>query len=69
MSQITYITGQNVLLPGFNVPRPATIKIDVGTGKITDILDIYLTRSGLSADKDATWLDAGEKYILPGLVE
>lgn len=64
---VTIFTGRNVLLPGCDDPKPATIIVDIATGKITDIQDAYLDRIQFPAD--VTWIDAGDKYILPGLVE
>jgi allantoinase len=61
-------SGRNVLYAGATVPRPATITINPETGKIIDILPSYRTRS--SNDEDGiTWIDAGDKFVLPGLVE
>jgi allantoinase len=62
-------TGRNVVLPGCDYPQPATITVDTETGKITDIQDGYLSRSDFPTDQDATRIDAGCNYILPGLVE
>jgi allantoinase len=66
---VTIFTGKNVLLPECDNPQPATIIVDTATGKITDIRDGCLDRNQFPADQDATWIDAGDKYILPGLVE
>jgi allantoinase len=65
------IASRNVVLPGCNDPEPATISIDKGTGKIINIQKAYLSSKQLfaSVDEDATYIDAGNKYILPGLVE
>lgn len=65
-------TGRNVLYVGAAVPQPATITISTETGKITEILPSYQTRDILhnSTDEDdITWIDAGDKVVLPGLVE
>lgn len=59
-------TGSNVLLAGQASPQPATIIMDVATGKITDI------QPGRRASEEfraTDWIDAGDKLILPGLVE
>jgi allantoinase len=64
---VTIFTGKNVLLPDCDDPKPATITVDIATGKITDIRDGYLDRNQFPAD--VTWIDAGDKYILPGLVD
>jgi len=62
-------TGRNVVLPGCDSPRPATIKVDTVTGKISHIQQGWLSPSDFPSDQDATWIDAGSNYILPGLVE
>ncbi|KAF8232196.1 allantoinase [Tricholoma matsutake] len=65
-------TGRNVLYVGAAVPQPATITISTETGKITEILPSYQTRDILhnSTDEDdITWIDAGDKVVLPGLVD
>jgi allantoinase len=62
-------TSRNVVLPGSDNPQPATIITDTRTGKITDIQEGYLSRADWPGIQDATWIDAGNNYILPGLVE
>jgi len=47
-------------------PQPATIVVDVQTGKIIDIVPSYNARNGL---EDVEWVDCGGNYILPGLVD
>lgn len=61
------LTSNNVLLPGHKVTQPATIAIDTSTGKIIDIqLDRNLKAPyGIGAQ----FIDVGDRYILPGLVE
>jgi allantoinase len=66
---VLFVTGQNVLLPEQDAPLPATIKVDLTTGKI---IEIYLGCRVPGAVKDgapAQWIDAGVSLILPGLVE
>lgn len=53
-------TGRNVALPG-SQPQPATITVDIDTGKITAI-DLGYTPS--KSD-----VDAGNLHILPGMVD
>lgn len=65
-NQSLVVTGRNVLLPGSDQPQPATITVNIETGKITDIQTVYAERS---PGGDATFIDAGEKFVLPGLVE
>jgi len=62
---ITVCTSSNVLL-GFH-PQPATIVINNTTGKITDIYDRCMARD--SFPPHTRYIDAGSRYILPGLVE
>ena len=69
MIQVLFVTGNNVLLPGSDLPQPATLKIDVGSGRITDIQHKHVIGSNFASDLSIKWIDAGDKYILPGLVE
>lgn len=62
-------TGSNVLLAGQTNPQPATIVVDITTGKITDIQSGRRARQDFPATEVTHWLDAGERLILPGLVE
>ena len=71
-------TGNNVLLPGLQAPRPATVLVSTKTGKIIDVregrhvradyTDIVASSSDSDSDDDR-WTDVGDKYLLPGLVE
>jgi len=61
------VTGSNDLLPGQNAPQPATITVNPSTGKITDIQLQVGQRP--RDDIDVQWIDADNKFILPGLVE
>jgi allantoinase len=66
MSSTTLIlTGKNVLLPGNDTPQPATIKIDKESGKIIDVRVGYKVQE----TPDVNFINAGDKFILPGLVE
>ncbi|KAF8235995.1 allantoinase [Tricholoma matsutake] len=60
-------TGRNVLYAGAAVPQPATIIIDMETGKITEILPTYQSRQ--FQEDGITWIDAGNKVVLPGLID
>lgn len=60
-------TGNNVVLPNSDGLQPATIVVE--NGLIKEIIPGYLTKSDLPRHQAATWVDAGDKYILPGLVE
>ena len=68
MSKTRVYTGRNVVLSN-SPPQPATVIADAATGKITDILHKYSARSDFPDVGDNDWIDAGDKYILPGLVE
>ena len=60
-------TGRNVLLAGAAIPHPATIIINTETGKITEIIPSYRARD--AGVGDIGIIDAGDKVVLPGLVE
>ncbi len=67
-------TGNNVLLPGSQVPRPATVLVSTKTGKINDVREGRQVRADYadiiaSSSDDDRWTDIGDKYLLPGLVE
>lgn len=64
---ILVCVSNNVLLPDSETPRPATVVVDRATGKITQVILSKAPRS--SFPQDAGWIDAGDKYVLPGLVE
>ncbi len=57
----------NVLLPGSGSPQPASITIDLASGKIIDIIRAKVSQSSFT--EDVHWIDAGDQYVLPGLVE
>ncbi|KAF9029014.1 allantoinase [Hymenopellis radicata] len=57
----------NVLLPGSDSPQPASITIDLASGKIIDVICAKLSKS--SFPEDVHWIDAGDQYVLPGLVD
>lgn len=63
------LTSNNVLLSDNLDPTPATIEVDLPTGKIAAIHAGRRERSHYSAVPDDLWIDAGDLYILPGLVE
>jgi allantoinase len=60
------VTSRNALLPGSDHLQPATITVNIDTGKITDIRTVYAERS---PGGETTFIDAGEKFVLPGLVK
>lgn len=68
--QFVVCTGRNVLVAGDTIPGPATIKVDLSTGKIIEISRGHQTKEGITPDGDEiTWIDAGDMTVLPGLVE
>ena len=67
--QMRVFTGSNVVLPGQSSGVPATIVVNVETGKITEIYAGRRSRHEFSTISDSDWLDAGDKLVLPGLVE
>ena len=67
--QTRVYTGSRVVLPGRAEAGPATIVVDVGIGKIIQIHPEHSSRQQYPTVSDSQWLDAGEKLILPGLVE
>ncbi|PPQ63996.1 hypothetical protein CVT24_009425 [Panaeolus cyanescens] len=66
-------SGNNVLLPGNDSLQKATIVVDTLSGKIIIIRPLLPTSleqlSNEFAPKTVQWVDAGDKLILPGLVE
>jgi imidazolonepropionase-like amidohydrolase len=65
-------TGNNVLLPGSQVPIPATVLVSTKTGKIIDVREgrhVRADYADIIASDDDRWTDVGDKYLLPGLVE
>ena len=68
MSSRRVFTGRNVVLSD-GQPHAATVIADVNTGKIVEIIDRVSNRTDFPDIGDAEWMDAGDKYILPGLVE
>ncbi|OBZ77385.1 Allantoinase [Grifola frondosa] len=58
--------GKNVVLDCGH-PRPATIIVDIRTGKITDVEGDVCQRHDFPGIDDADWIDAGDSFILPGI--
>ena len=59
----------NVLLPGSDSCKSATLVVDKATGKITEGRETRSSRSDFPEIPDDAWIDVGSKWILPGLVE
>ncbi|EJD00776.1 allantoinase [Fomitiporia mediterranea MF3/22] len=62
-------TSNNVLLPGNESCKPATVIADKTTGKIVEVRESRSSRSDFPEANDNEWIDAGDKSILPGLVD
>jgi alpha-D-ribose 1-methylphosphonate 5-triphosphate diphosphatase PhnM len=63
---VCVFTGTNVVLPGRENPTPGTIRVDIQSGKIIDVTEGKRTSQDFP---DSDFIDVGDKYILPGLVE
>jgi hypothetical protein len=77
-SSLIVFTGKNAILPDCETPCPATIIANQSTGKITHLVHERLTIDELDAHvvgwrndshSEVKWIDAGDNFILPGLVE
>jgi allantoinase len=74
MSHFLVISAQHVLLPDSDSPQPATVIIDTLSGKIKNIRQGHASRDldltpHVPLNSEITWVDAGNKIVLPGLVE
>ncbi|KAG8918934.1 hypothetical protein FRC01_001576 [Tulasnella sp. 417] len=64
------VSSNNVLMKGQKNPRPATFEVNVGTGKIDAVYEGKRDKSEYYASTpDELWIDAGDLYVLPGLVD
>ena len=63
------LTSTNVILPGYDVPQTATIEIDQITGKITNVTIGKARRRSYGEMTDDSFIDYGDLYLMPGLVE
>lgn len=63
------VTSHNVLLPNFDLPQPATINVDLKTGKIIEVRLGYVGNETCKKSGDLHFVDAGDKFVLPGLVD
>lgn len=68
-SDILVFTSSNVLLPGSDHPKAATLEVDKATGRIKSLREQRADRSDYPHISEDSWQDAGDKWILPGLVE
>ncbi|PCH44615.1 allantoinase [Wolfiporia cocos MD-104 SS10] len=60
-------TGRNVLVDGDL--RAATIEVDLASGTITRVHDTVLPRDAFADVRDEDWIDAGDRLVIPGLVD
>ena len=58
---------KNVLLPGHDEPAPATVHVDLLTGKIVKVEDGVYAPPSPQVQQD--YVDFEDQYLLPGLVE
>lgn len=63
------VTSHNVLLPNFDLPQPATINVDLKTGKIIEVRLGYVGNKTCKKSGDLHFVDAGDKVVLPGLLD
>jgi allantoinase len=74
MASLLVFSGERVLLPDTDFPQPATVIIDTSSGKIISVLPVRLSQNDLTTNiapdsHIATYVDAGDKIVLPGLLE
>lgn len=64
-------SGNRFLLPGASEPVPATINVDILTGKIIDVQpNIRRNKADFSDPLHlANFVDTGDKLVIPGIVE
>lgn len=62
-----FVTSQQACLPNSDSLVPATIEVDLHTGKITNV-DAHYTQPD-KRDQNAQWVDTGDLVLLPGLVD
>ena len=67
--RLRVFTSGNVLLPGAETPLAATIEVDADDGRIRRIYTQQRQRTDYPSIPDSDWIDAGDHWILPGLVE
>ena len=63
------LCSKNVLLRGRPSPVPATVVVDKSTGTTIEIHEGIASRSEYPVVADSDWIDVGDHWILPGLVE
>ncbi|KAI5889423.1 allantoinase [Schizophyllum commune H4-8] len=70
-SLLLIVAGRKVLFDDNESPRPATLVINTSTGKIQEIRPVYTSKESatIPAEANARWVDAGDKLVIPGLVD
>lgn len=68
-TDLLVLTSRRVVLPEADDLAPATIEVDLATGKIAAVHQGLKSRDEYPLLPDERWVDAGDKCILPGLVE
>jgi imidazolonepropionase-like amidohydrolase len=63
------LVSSHVVLPLSSGAVPATIVVDEASGKIEAVLLGKKAHQDYPQVPDTKWIDVGERYILPGLVE
>lgn len=64
------VSSNNVLLKGQKKPQPATFEVNLVTGKIDAVHEGKRDKNEYYASTpDELWVDAGDLYVLPGLVD
>ena len=66
---ILTVTSRNMLLADQDQPMPATVNVDLRTGKIIEVLLRYTGGAACNEIKEPNFIDAGDQVVLPGLVE
>ncbi|KAH8115738.1 allantoinase [Phellopilus nigrolimitatus] len=68
-SGVLIFTSDNILLTGSQKLAPATLIVEKSTGKILEVKETRSTRADFPEIADDDWVDAGDRWILPGLVD
>ncbi|KAL1677272.1 hypothetical protein EV122DRAFT_252652 [Schizophyllum commune] len=70
-SLLLIVAGRKVLFDDNESPQPATLVINTSTGKIQEIRPVYTTKESatIPAEANARWVDAGDRLVIPGLVD
>ncbi len=70
MSSLLICYGSKFLLPGCEHPKPACMIIDKASGKIIEVMHRQASPKDFALDEGTVeWIDSGDYFVLPGLVE